>query len=167
MFGELTIEATERSWAWACGEGSIWLDTHININRMYFRRRMCTRMMIAGRSSRGNYDDRWPRFYVRDRDSMIMIVMYVVVGDQWTAKCECRLIQTVKEKRCVNKACGGLLIARVLLITRLLPYIETWEYNNSICARHVLGKYPVIMSNKFEHSMNRSKIELRVLLDEL
>jgi len=33
------------------------------------------------------------------------------VGDQWTAKCERRLIQAIKEKKCVNKACGGLLLA--------------------------------------------------------
>lgn len=40
------------------------------------------------------------------------------------AKCERRLIQAIKEKKCVNKACRALLIARVLLIVCLLPYIK-------------------------------------------
>lgn len=95
---------------------------HAHKHKCIFNDEMCMCTMIGGRSSRGDYDhDRWPRFYVRERGGMIIIVMYVVVGDQWTAKCERRLIQAIKEKKSVNKACGGLLIARVLPIIRLLP----------------------------------------------
>lgn len=80
-----------------------------------------------------DYDDRQAIIVWRLRRSIATILRArsrhdydrdVLVGDQWSAKCERRLIQAIKgKKKCVNKACGGDC-SRVIPVIRYISKLE-------------------------------------------